>query len=61
MHSEGVAPQATPGIEVQVSPDKTSRPNVSNNKKKVSAHGNLITLPYVIYNLAAHTSIYIPK
>ena len=60
-HSEGVAHPATPGIEVQVSPDKTSRPNASNNKTTVSAHGNLVTLPYVIHNLAAHTPIYISK
>ena len=62
-HTEGVAPEATPGIEVQVSPDKMSRPNVSNIGIKVSADktltpdvcdmlkkssGNLVTLPYVI-------------
>ena len=61
MHSEGVAPPATPGIEVEVSSDKTSRPNVSNNKTKVSPHGYLVILPYVIYNLATHTPVYIPK
>ena len=56
-HSEGVAPPATPGVEVQVSPDKASNPNVSNNNTKVSTHGNLVTLPYVIYNLVTHVII----
>ena len=56
--TEGAASQTTPGIEVQVSPDTTFRLDVSNAKTKESAD---ITLPYVIYNLATHTPIYIPK
>ena len=61
MHLEGVAPPATLGIEAQVSPHKALNPIASNSNTKVSACGNLVTLPYVIYNLVTHNPVYIPK
>ena len=46
-------------INTEVSADIILTPGILTASKKFDGH--LITLPYVIYILTAHTPIYIPK